>query len=227
MQSRLGFRAATARDARVLAPLVLASGRQEFAFLFDDGDAECEGFLAYAMAAGHGRFSWRRHYVATIDEAPVAVMAIQDGRSRAGWLDDPVAAGQFLRHFGIRRTAGIIRRGLLLERELPKPAAHQTLMAHCATRPDMRGTGVFGELFQHVVQTNRLPAFPGQELVLDVLKHNTRAAALYKRLGFVVATGKRPAPRGLPLWLAADRMIFSRLEKKRAKPRVNPRLSAP
>lgn len=209
MQDRLGFRSATADDARVLAPLVLASGRQEFAFLFDDSDAACEGFLAYAMAARHGRFSWRRHYVATLDDTPVAVMAIQDGRSRTGWLDDAVATGQFLRHFGARRTAGIIRRGLLLEREIPKPAAHQTLMAHCATQPEMRGTGIFHALFQHVLDTSRLPAFPGQELVLDVLKHNTRAAALYKRLGFVVAAGKRPAPRGLPVSLAADRMIFS------------------
>lgn len=213
MHDRLDFRSATAHDARALAPLVLASGRQEFAFLLDDGDAACEEFLACAIAAAHGRFSWRRHYVATLDETPVAVMAIQDGSSRLGWLDDAVATGQFLCHFGVRRTAGIIRRGLLLEREIPKPAANQTLMAHCATRPDMRGTGIFQALFQHVLDTSRLPAFPGQELVLDVLRLNTRAAALYKRLGFVVAAGKRPAPRSLPVSLAADRMTFRRVRR--------------
>ncbi|KAI3590498.1 hypothetical protein D9X30_3983 [Cupriavidus sp. U2] len=206
MRGRLGFRPAMARDANALASLVLASGEQEFQFLFDDVNAACEDFLAYAIATPNGRFSWRRHYVATVDDAPVAVMAIQDGR--AGWLDDPVAAGQFLRYFGARRTAGIIRRGLLLEREIPKPSRHETLMAHCATHPDLRGSGVFRALFQQVIETNRLPASAGQALVLDVLKHNTRAAALYRRLGFVVATCNRPSPRGLPTSLAADRMIF-------------------
>lgn len=213
MQDRLDFRSATADDAHVLAPLVLASGRKEFAFLLDDSDAECERFLAYSIAAGHGRFSWRRHYVATLDHTPVAVMAIQDGRKRTGWLDDAVAASQFLRHFGARRTAGIIRRGLLLEREIPKPAAHQILIAHCATQPEMRGTGIFHALFRHAVEVGRLPANGGQELVLDVLRHNPRAAALYQRLGFVVAAGKRPIPRGLPPLLAADRMIFTKKSK--------------
>ena len=209
MQHRLGFRSATADDARVLAPLVLASGREEFAFLLDDNAGECERFLAYAIAARHGRFSWRRHYVATLDHTPVAVMAIQDGSRRTGWLDDAVAASQFLLHFGARRTAGIIRRGLLLEREIPKPAAHQVLIAHCATQPELRGTGIFHALFQHVLEIGCLHATGGQELVLDVLRHNTRAAALYQRLGFVVAAGKRPIPRGLPPSLAADRMIFA------------------
>lgn len=209
MRDRLDFRAATARDANVLAPLVLASGRQEFRFLLDEDEAACEGFLASALAAPHGRFSWRRHYVATVQDVPVAVMAIQDGR--AGWLDDPVAAGQFLRYFGARRTAGIIRRGLLLEREIPKPSRHETLMAHCATHPDLRGSGVFRALFRHVIETSRLPASPRHALVLDVLKHNTRAAALYRQLGFVVAPGKRPSPRALPASLAADRMMFSPL----------------
>ena len=109
IDSRLGsvlaFRRATAGDAAALAPLVLASGRQEFDWFLGVPPAECEAFLRHAIAAPSGRFSWKRHLVATLDGQPVAALAIQDGRKNR--LDDLYAVRDFLQHFGPRRTPGI------------------------------------------------------------------------------------------------------------------------
>ncbi|KFL24430.1 acetyltransferase domain protein [Ralstonia pickettii] len=48
--SALTFRRAAASDAAALAPLVLASGRQEFDWLLGVPPAACEAFLRRAIA---------------------------------------------------------------------------------------------------------------------------------------------------------------------------------
>lgn len=205
-ESALAFRRARASDAEALAPLVLASGSQEFAWLLGAPPDACEAFLRHAIAAPHGRFSWNRHLVATLDGRPVAALAIQDGRNN--WLDDFHAVKAFLAHFGLRRVPGIIHRGLILEREIPAPTRRQTLLAHCATHPGLRGRGIFRALFAHAMTCRLLPAGAGQKLVLDVLDTNRRAAALYQALGFEPMNEGRRRSAGLPAHLASTRMRY-------------------
>lgn len=201
----LAFRRAAADDADALAPLVLASGSQEFDWFLGVPPAECETFLRRAIAAPTGRFSWKRHLVATLDGQPVATLAIHDGCKN--WLDDLYAIRDFLQHFGPLRTPSVIRRGLILETEIPSPTRRQTLMAHCATRPDLRGRGIFRALFSHAITQQLLPSVARQMLVLDVLDTNHRAAALYRELGFEpVERGRRST--SLPAHLAATRMRY-------------------
>lgn len=203
--SALSFRPAMASDAAALAPLVLASGSQEFDWLLGVPPAQCEAFLRRAITATTGRFSWKRHLVATLDEQPVAVLAIQNGRKNG--FDDLYSVRDFLQHFGPFRTPGLIRRGLILETEIPAPTRHQTLLAHCATHPGLRGRGIFNALFSHAITQQLLPAMAGQELVLDVLNTNERAAALYRSLGFEPVGLRRRSGR-LPTHLAATRMQY-------------------
>ncbi|MDF3838072.1 N-acetyltransferase [Cupriavidus basilensis] len=205
-QAGMVFRQAAPRDAAALAPLVLASGQLEFAYLLGGTAHEREAFLRRAIAADSGRFSWRRHRVAAIEDQPIAVLAIQDGR--ANLLDDPRIALDFLRFFGVRRSGGIVGRGLVLEREIPAPKRRQTLLAHCATRGDMRGRGVFQALFADTMRAGLLPAAPGQALLLDVLRSNTRAAALYRKLGFVTLDARLDRTPRLPAQLRSARMRF-------------------
>lgn len=199
-------RPATAHDATALAPLVLASGGLEFSYLLGGTREERESFLRKVIAADNGRFSWRRHRVAALGNEPVAVLGIQDGRTNL--LDGPRVALDFLRVFGARRTGGIIGRGLILEREIPAPKRRQTLLAHCATRADMRGQGIFQALFAETMRAGLLPAGPGQALVLDVLGSNARAAALYRKLGFVAMDAPPERAGRLPPALRAARMQF-------------------
>jgi ribosomal protein S18 acetylase RimI-like enzyme len=198
-------RPARADDARACAPLLFASGVQEFSFFLGVPAERCIAFLAFAFAAGQGRFSWRRHRVAVAPDGTVlAVMAAHDGRAIG--LDDPHVAWMLLRFFGPLRTCGMLARGLILEHELPAPKRHQTLVAHCATDERWRGTGVFSALFDDARQTGALHQADAREVLLDVLVSNTRARALYERLGFVELPRTRPRARRLPAALASVRM---------------------
>lgn len=205
----LSFRAARASDAAACAPLVFASGEHEFEYFLGVPAGQCVAFLAHAFALSGGRFSWRRHDVAVDARGKiVAVMAAHDGRRIMA--DDPHIVWSLLRYFGPLRTVPMLIRGLILETELPKPKRMQTLVAHCATRADMRGTGVFTTLFEHA-QRGSTAAEPGldageRDIVLDVLVSNPRAAALYRRLGFVALPRRRPRSRFLPAHLESVRM---------------------
>lgn len=207
----LTFRAARAEDAAAAAPLVYASGERELRFFLGVSSGECVAFLRDAFALSAGRFSWRRHRVALDASGEIiGVLAAHDGRDMRA--DDPHIAWTLLRHFGLRRTVPMLLRGLVLEQELPKPKRSQTRVAHCAVAAAMRGTGVFSALFGDARRTGMrgLAGEPDErEIVLDVLVSNTRAAALYRRLGFVEVARPRPRSRRLPDDLESIRMRFS------------------
>jgi ribosomal protein S18 acetylase RimI-like enzyme len=201
-------RPARAEDAAQAAPLVFASGKLEFAFLFGVPEDRCIAFLRAAFASTHGRFSWRRHWVSAMEDDVVGVLAAHGSRSTLS--DNLWFAWMALRFFGLRRVIGVLRRGLILESELPPPRRGETLLAHCATRSDARSRGIFSALLNTAQTSMPQPPIPRNDrLVLDVLVSNQRAARLYRRLGFVAIERKRPPARSLPAELESVRMRFS------------------
>jgi ribosomal protein S18 acetylase RimI-like enzyme len=205
----LQFRPARAEDAEACAPLIFASGVREFGFFLGEPDDRCIEFLAFAFTSKHGRFSYRRHRVAvTGDDKVIAVLVTHDGRNI--WLDDPHVALILLVFFGVRRTVGMLLRGLVLESELPAPKSSQTLIAHCATDEQMRGTGVFSALFADLLRAGPMQDEPDRQVVLDVLVSNRRAYDLYQRLGFVELPRRAPISRRLPHELESVRMQLMR-----------------
>ena len=201
----LRFRPAQADDAQVCAPLMFASGVREFGYFLGEQPDTCVEFLQFAFTSKYGRFSYRRHRVAvTGDGAVVAVLAVHDGRTI--WFDDPHVALMLLLFFGVRRTVGMLLRGLVLESELPAPKPSQTQIAHCATHEQMRGEGVFSALFRNTLRAELLHEARGRQIVLDVLVSNTRAYELYKRLDFVELPRRNPVARRLPRELESVRM---------------------
>jgi ribosomal protein S18 acetylase RimI-like enzyme len=195
-------------DAGNAAPLVFDSGKQEFGFLFGVPPPECIAFLRAAFASTHGRFSWRRHWVSTT-EGDTAVAILGAHGSSSTLSDNLCFAWMSLRIFGLRRTIGVLKRGLILESELAPPRRGETLLAHCATHEDARSRGVFSALLNAAQTNSTPPLIPRSEgLVLDVLVSNDRAAQLYRRLGFVALERKRPRARNLPAELESVRMRF-------------------
>jgi ribosomal protein S18 acetylase RimI-like enzyme len=205
----LQFRPARAEDAEACAPLMFASGVREFGFFLGEPDDRCIEFLEFAFTSKHGRFSFRRHSVAvTGDDKVIAVLAMHDGRNI--WFDDPHVALMLLMFFGVRRTVGMLLRGLVLESELPAPKSLQTLIAHCATDEQMRGAGVFSALFTHALRAGLMQHEPDRQIVLDVLVSNRRAYDLYRRLGFVELPRRAPISNRLPRELESVRMQLMR-----------------
>ena len=153
------FRPARRDDADNAVPLVFASGKQEFGYLFGVAPDVCVAFLRGAFASPHGRFSWRRHWVATTDSGIVVATLAAHG-SQSTLQDNVCFAWMSLRFFGLRRTFGILRRGLTLESELPPPRCDETLLAHCATGEVTRGHGVFSALLNASQTSEATPSKP-------------------------------------------------------------------
>ncbi|MFX1766423.1 GNAT family N-acetyltransferase [Paraburkholderia sp. A1RI-2L] len=192
-------RPARADDAAVCAPLVFASGEPEFGFMLGVPAEACIDFLAGGFRSRHGRFSFRRHRVVVNDDNEVcSVMAIHEGGRVA--LDDVVLAWHVWRHFGVMRAIGILTRGARLATELPAPARGQSLIAHCATRPEWRSRGALTTLMNDVLKRG------GQQFVLDVRLENHGAIALYRRLGFQPMERKRARHPRLPSAVVSERM---------------------
>jgi hypothetical protein len=190
-------------DAASCAPLVFASGESEFSYMFGVASEECIAFLQRAFGSRYGRFSYRRHRVATDARGEVcSVMAIHEAGCAVA--DDVVLALQVAQHFGVTRAISILTRGARLATELPTPARGQRLIAHCATRVEYRSCGALTALMTGVLEAAQ------HQFVLDVRLHNDRARALYSRLGFETMERRRMRHPRLPSTLASERMSLNK-----------------
>jgi len=181
------FRSATAQDAAVAVPLIHSSGPAAFDYVFAvPGRSMALDFLHRAFADGAGEFGWRNHVVGELEGVVVAVGAAYGGNTSLAFT--LAAALQILAHYGLHHAPGVIARGLRVERVIPPPARGMHYLAHLGVSPALRGQGIgqalIDELIRRGVQQGR------RRMVLDVAVSNTRAQALYERLGFTV-TGER------------------------------------
>jgi GNAT superfamily N-acetyltransferase len=207
MKTALRVRPARSHDAHAAAPLILASGEREFAYLLRGSREARLAFLRRAFVRRAGAFSWTRHHVA-VDEhgAVLAILAVHDGRRVR--FDHLCFFVDTLLAFGPLRTAPILLRGVILQGEIPAPGRHERLVAHCATREDKRGQGIFTALFRSVHATLRRES--DRAIWLDVLASNEPARRLYARLGFASQGRVRPRSARLPAELEAVRMRLDR-----------------
>ena len=196
----LSFRRAAASDAEAAVPLIHSSGPAAFEYVFAVpavGDAQA--FLRKAFIDGAGEFGWRNHVVGEREGVVVAVGAGYAGSTK--WPFTLAAARQILGHYGWRRGAGVIARGLRVEAVIPPPAGAMYYLGHLGVAPAWRGQGHGAALVEYLLAAR--PA--GVSVILDVATTNPDAQRLYQRLGFVVvgerdshlanAQGRVPAHR--------------------------------
>lgn len=187
--SALGFRRAAPADAAAAVPLIYSSGPAAFDYVFAvTGHITAQEFLRRAFVDGAGEFGWRNHQVGVLDGEVVAVGAGYGGESGLAFM--LAAARQILVHYGPRHAAGVIARGLKVERVIPPPARRLHYLAHLGVAPARRGQGIGQQLIEHLVAQGK--AQGKQRLALDVAVGNPRAQALYERLGFSVIA-QRPS----------------------------------
>lgn len=187
--ARLRFRPAAAGDVLAAVPLIHSSGPAAFEYVFGvPGRSDAQAFLRHAFVGGAGEFGWRNHCVGELGGRVVAVGAGYGADSH--WAFTLAAARQILGFFGWRHAAGVIARGLRVERVIAPPSGAMHYLAHLGVDPALRGQGIGQALIEHLAA--QAAALGRVRLALDVAASNPRAQALYERCGFAV-TEERPS----------------------------------
>ena len=207
--AQVRFRPAAAADVGAAVPLIHSSGPAAFEYVFAvPGYSDAQAFLRHAFVDGAGEFGWRNHWVGELNGQVVAAGAGYG--AEAQWDFTLAAARQILGFFGWRHAAGVIARGLRVERVIVPPKGEMHYLAHLGVDPAWRGRGIGRALIDHLA---RQAAGRGRlRLALDVAVTNPRAQALYEQCGFVVlserpssladAGGQVPAPPRMERWSA-------------------------
>jgi ribosomal protein S18 acetylase RimI-like enzyme len=153
----LTFRPATAADMAAAVPLIHSSGPAAFDYVFAvPGMGDAQAFLRRAFADGAGEFGWRNHVVGVLDGVVVAVGAGFGGDTK--WRFTLAAARQILGHYGWRRAAGVIVRGLKVESVIPPPAGAMYYLGHLGVSESLRGQGAGTALVDHLLAARPINA---------------------------------------------------------------------
>lgn len=178
----LTFRHARPDDVDAAVPLIYSSGPDAFDYAFArPGRNSAQDFLRYAFLQGGGQFGWRQHWVGEQDGEVVVAGTVFGGEANLGYM--LAATRQILGYFGLG-SAGVMRRGLQLEKIICPPPRRTLYLAHLGVSPTRRGEGLGSQLIAHFLQIGRNAGLP--MAALDVSTANPKAQALYERLGFSV-----------------------------------------
>jgi ribosomal protein S18 acetylase RimI-like enzyme len=178
----LTFRHARPDDVDAAVPLIYSSGPDAFDYAFArPGRNSAQDFLRYAFVQGGGQFGWRQHWVGEQGGEVVVAGTVFGGEANLGYM--LAATRQILGYFGIG-SAGVMRRGLQLEKIICPPPRRTLYLAHLGVTPALRGEGLGSQLIGHFLQIGRNAGLP--MAALDVSTANPKAQALYERLGFSV-----------------------------------------
>jgi len=177
------LRPATPSDVDQAIPLIFSSGPDAFSYVFahaTKGDAQA--FLGTAFVDGRGTFGYRNHTVAESGGKVVGIGATYSGNS--GLSTAAVVATQIFKAYGTA-AAGIIGRGLRIERVMPPPKKNVQYIAHLGVDPAHQGQGIGTQLIERFLEEGRQRGKKVAEL--DVSVENPDAERLYEHLGFSVS----------------------------------------
>ncbi|GLW14741.1 GNAT family N-acetyltransferase [Streptomyces kronopolitis] len=188
------FRTARPTDADQVVPLMWDSSRDLLDRTMGGVPGGPAALLRRDFLRGRGIFGHAQQILAVAPHGEVlATMTLYRGkRYGALSLHTLLSAARF----GPRGLLSVLRRTAAVSRLFAPPSPHALFMANLAVRPAHRSQG-YGSLM--VQQAERLARAAGlTHLEGDVSCSNTRAWALYQRLGFE-AQGERHDRRGTGL----------------------------
>jgi ribosomal protein S18 acetylase RimI-like enzyme len=183
------IRAAEANDAACAVPLLYSSGPAAFDYIFASPDsAATTAFLHRAFADGAGELGFRNHIVAVADEKVVGLGACFSGVNMRRFTLSGLR--QIVGFYGPIRAAGVIRRALQFEKIVQPPHGAEHCVAHLGVSPEFQSHGIGAKIVTYLLDEGKKQG--RRVAMLDVAVTNTRAQALYERLGFR-ATAERPS----------------------------------
>ncbi len=169
-------------DVAAAVPLIFSAGPDAYNFVFGHKTpVDAQGFLTHAFVCTGGEFSWPVHWVMELDGEVVGTAAGYTGKTARHFMWPAIA--QILRCNGIIAGAGVIRRGLQIERiVVPPRRADLFYIANVGIAPHHRGKGLGWTLLKHMHEEGRRQG--ATVAALDVSMENPRAEALYRRIGY-------------------------------------------
>lgn len=183
VEGGLSVRQSRPEEADALARLAYLSGPDGFDYVFAAGQVRsADQFLARSIRKPAGEFGYGCRWTLADGQRIVATGAGFSGRHAAAFM--VAALGQIVASYPAFTAAGVIVRGLRIERVLPPPSRDEFYLAHIAVDPEERSRGLGSILVSHLVQQAK--KFGLRKVVLDVAEDNARARALYERQGFDV-----------------------------------------
>lgn len=173
------LRKAVPNDAENAVPLVMQSGPETFAYVFDNGKQSAKEFLMHAFRKKGGEFSFDNHYVLLEGDVLIGTIALYTAKKANSFLVSDV-----LNIFNIYkwRGFGVLKRGLKVEQVLLLPKGDECYIGHVAISNQYRARG-HGQYMLKAAMSYFLESHEVR-FVLDVSVDNPRAKALYARLGF-------------------------------------------
>lgn len=185
------FRQATPQDVDAAVPLIYSSGPDAFNYVFGVPEkASAQDFLRAAFLGGDTQFGWRNHSVVELDGRVVGVGAAWGAEQTLRFSLQAVR--RFWRIYGWRHVLGVVLRGLRTESVIRPPRPGCLYVAHLGVAPEYRSQGLGHALLHWFAERGR-SAYP--TLALDVAETNSRAQALYEKLGFRVCAERRSTLR--------------------------------
>ncbi len=178
----IDIRPAKPDDVELAVPLIYSSGPYSFDYVFARRDKTSCEFLSRAFADNRGEFGHQNHVSVVVDGRVVGAGCIFSSHDTLSYMIHGVR--QIIGHYGPIAGAGVIRRGLQIERVVQPAKGDLWILAHLGIAPEMQGKGLGGRLIEHLLDSIRRQG--GTRAALDVALINPRAEALYKQFGFVV-----------------------------------------
>lgn len=187
------IRPARREDADAAIPLLYSSGPAVIDYILGTrGLDDLLPLLRNIFRDGAGELGYRNHIVAEGEDQRVVGLATGYGAPDL-WRFTLAGTRQMLQYAGPFRGAGIVRRAMQVEKLIRPPKAKELYIAHLGVAPEYQSHGIGARLVEHLLQEGH--ALGRTVAALDVALPNTRAIALYQRLGFTIA---REAVSSLP-----------------------------
>jgi ribosomal protein S18 acetylase RimI-like enzyme len=187
------IRAAALTESDPVCRLLYLAGPEFWDYFCGGSRASAIDYLRFAFAQGRGLWSPATCTLALLSDRVAGVAAAYTAQQyRRLGLE---TGRQLVGFYGPRRGVAALDRVRHLGSVLPAPRGNMAYLAQLGVIEELRSQGLGTALIEHVI--GRARAGGSRLLALDVAVANSRAQALYERLGFKV-TGEHqfPGPPG-------------------------------
>ena len=141
-------------------------------------------FIRHGFASGSGFYSFRHHWVATVDEELVGIIAFWSDQAYDQLVEED--EGLVRDFFGEDGATCVFARYSRIGSLIPFFGANAAYIADVAVAPKHHRSGIGSRLLSHVIDQVKSLGLP--RVVLDVSAENSIAIGLYEKHGFVSIT---------------------------------------